>query len=149
MATTYPRNQPTTVGNNPQIGKFKCDPMAGTMDQRSENSSTNYEIFREDTTQSQAPKIYEQLGDKRRHIAWTARLRTKHCSLNEYLEQFNIIDQSECECRQGKETLRHFLLVFQRYERERDELRKKVGMQGMRVEKLLGDAKRIKNARKI
>jgi ribonuclease HI len=89
--------------------------------------------------------IYNQLGNKRRHIAWIARLRTGHCSLNQYLERFNIIDDSKCECGKGKETVRHFLLICPKYEKERDKLRREVGAQGMREEKLLGDVKKVKH----
>jgi ribonuclease HI len=89
--------------------------------------------------------IYNQLGNRRRHIAWIARLRTGHCSLNQYLERFNIIDDSKCECGQGKETVRHFLLICSKYEKERDKLRREVGAQGMREEKLLGDVKKVKH----
>ena len=32
--------------------------------------------------------IYEKLGNKRKRIAWIARLRTGHCSLNQYLARF-------------------------------------------------------------
>jgi hypothetical protein len=46
-----------------------------------------------------SPQIYNQLGNKRRHIAWIARLRTGHCSLNQYLERFNIIDDAKCRMR--------------------------------------------------
>ena len=89
--------------------------------------------------------IYNQLGNRRRHIAWIARLRTGHCSLNQYLERFNIIDDSKCECGQGKETVKHFLLTCSKYEKERDKLRREVGAQGMREEKLLGDVKKVKH----
>ena len=44
-------------------------------------------------------QIYDKLGNNRRHIAWIARLRTEHCSLNQYLERFNIIDDSVCDWR--------------------------------------------------
>jgi ribonuclease HI len=88
-------------------------------------------------------QIYDQLGNERRHIAWIARLRTEHCSLNQYLERFNIIDDGKCECGQATETVKHYLLICSKYERERDKLRRKVGAQGMRVEKLLGDARRV------
>src|SRR5271170_3543600 len=71
--------------------------------------------------------IYNQLGNKRRQIAWIARLRTGHCSLNQYLERFNIIDDANCDCGQGKETVKHFLLICSKYEKERDKLRKEVG----------------------
>jgi len=39
--------------------------------------------------------------------------------------------------------------VCPRYERERAKLRKKVEMQGMNIEKLLGDTKRIKDTMKF
>jgi hypothetical protein len=44
------------------------------------------------------------------------------------------------------ETVHHFLLVCPKYEKERDKLRKKVGVGGMKLEKLLGDHRRIKDA---
>ena len=39
--------------------------------------------------------------------------------------------------------MQHFLLVCQKYERLRDRLRKVVGVGGMKMEKLLGDPRRI------
>ena len=41
--------------------------------------------------------------------------------------------------------MQHFLLVCQKYERLRDRLRKAVGVGGMKMEKLLGDPRRIKD----
>src|SRR5271170_6822172 len=93
--------------------------------------------------------IYDKLSNQRKHIAWTARLTTRHCSLNQYLKRFNIIEDATCKCGEGKETIKHFLLVYPRYERERDKLRKKVGMQGMNIEKLLRDTKMIKDTMKF
>jgi hypothetical protein len=93
-----------------------------------------------------SPHIYNQLGNKRRYIAWIARLRTGHCSLNQYLERFNITDDANCECGEGKETVKHFLLTCSKYEKERDKLRREVGAQGMREGKLLGDAKKVKHS---
>src|SRR5271154_5923199 len=89
--------------------------------------------------------IYNQLSNKRRQIAWIARLRTGHCSLNQYLERFNIIDDANCDCGQGKETVKHFLLICSKYEKERDKLREEVGQHGMREEKLLGDIKKVRH----
>ena len=43
--------------------------------------------------------------------------------------------------------MHHFLLVCQKYERLRDEMRKKVGVGGMKMEKLLGDPRRIVRGR--
>src|SRR5436190_19122300 len=88
-------------------------------------------------------QIYRQLV-KRKHIAWIARLRTGHCSLNSYLERFKIIDHTICPaCGDAKQTAQHFLLVCQKDERERDRMRKMVGVGGMKMEKLLGDSRRI------
>ena len=69
-----------------------------------------------------------------------ARIRTEHCSLDQYLGRFNITDNSECDCGQGIETVRHFLLAYPNHEREKDKLRRSTW-----DEKLLGDAKRIKD----
>lgn len=113
------------------------------MDQWTENGSAATKHVEKIQHKTKPSQIYDQLGNKGKHIAWTVRLRTGHCSLNQYLERLNIIDETECECKQGKETVRHFLLVCQ--ERERDKLRKETGMHGMKVEKSLGDASRIKN----
>jgi hypothetical protein len=90
-------------------------------------------------------RIYGNLN-KRKHIAWIARLRTGHSSLNGYLKRFNITDDAICPgCRDAKETVHHFLMVCQKYERLRDRLRKKVGIGGMKMEKLLGDHRRVKH----
>ena len=89
--------------------------------------------------------IYEELGNKRRDIAWIARLRTGHCSRNGYLHRFNIIDDPTCKYGDAPETVKHFLLVCPLYEKERDEMRRKVGVGGMRMEKLLGDLRRVQN----
>ena len=89
--------------------------------------------------------IYETLGNKRKNIATIARLRTGHCSLNHYLHRFNIIEDPTCACGDAQETVTHFLLVCSLHEREQDKLRRKVGIGGMRVERLLGDPRRIKH----
>jgi tubulin alpha len=90
-------------------------------------------------------RIYGKLN-QRKHIAWIARLRTEHCSLNSYLKRFNIIDDAICSrCGDAEETVKHFLLVCPIYERLRDGMRKEVGVGGMKMEKLLGDPRRIKD----
>ena len=82
---------------------------------------------------------------KHKHIAWIARLRTGHCSLNNYLERFNIIDNVTClSCEDATETVHYFLLLYKKYERSRDKIRKEVGVGGMRIKKLLEDPRRIK-----
>ena len=91
---------------------------------------------------SNGAKIYQSINN-RKHIAWIARLRTGHCSLNKYLHRFNIIDEPTCECGEGEETVKHYLLLCELYDRQRDKLRRAVGAGGMRVEELLGDIKMI------
>ena len=83
-------------------------------------------------------KLYGSM-QKREHVVWISRLRTGHCHLNEYLNRFNIIETPECECGAENETVEHFLLKCELYDEERDKLRRKVGMQGMRISVLLGD----------
>ncbi len=89
-------------------------------------------------------RIYDELGNQRKDIAWIASLRMGHCSLNDYLHRFHIIDNSTCECGNAKETVRHFLLICPLHQRERDKLRKKVRVVRMRMEQLLGDPRRVK-----
>ena len=90
-------------------------------------------------------RIYEKLN-KRIHIAWIARLRTGHTSLNGYLKRFNIVDDATCpECGDARETVHHFLMVCPKHEELRDKMRREVGEGGMKEEKLLGDHRRIKH----
>lgn len=89
-------------------------------------------------------QIYQEITS-RKHLAWIARLRTGHCSLNKYLHHFSIVDSPDCDCEEGHETVAHYLLKCEIYEEERDALRKRVGVQGMRVNKLLGDSKLVKH----
>src|SRR6266496_2105488 len=81
----------------------------------------------------------------RKQLAWIARLRTGHCSLNKYLNHIHKIDNPTCECRGSEETVQHYLLRCELFDEQRNRLRKEVGVEGMRVEKLLGDPKLIKN----
>ena len=81
----------------------------------------------------------------RKHLAWIARLWMGHCSLNKYLHCFHITDDSTCECGEGEEMVEHYLLQCEKYDRQRDWLRRKVGIEGMRTEKLLGDLKLIQH----
>jgi predicted regulator of amino acid metabolism with ACT domain len=48
-------------------------------------------------------------------------------------------------CREAKETVHHFLLVCLKYEKQRDKMRKEVGVGGMKMAKLLGDHRRVKH----
>ena len=81
---------------------------------------------------------------QRKHVVWISRLRTGHCHLNVYLHRFNIIETAECECGVSKETVDHYLLNCELYDEERDSLRRKVGVPGMRTSALLGDSTIIK-----
>ena len=92
----------------------------------------------------QGDKLYQGIKD-RRHFAWIARLRTGHCVLNKYLHRLNIIDDPNCECEEGHEMVEHYLLKCALYEEKRERMRKKVGIEGMRVSKLLGDLKLIQH----
>jgi len=92
----------------------------------------------------QGAKLYQSIKN-RKHIAWIARLRTGHCSLNKYLHRFNIVDDPNCECEEGHETVEHYLLKCALDEKERDRMRKEVGIEGMRVSKLLGDPKLVRH----
>jgi len=90
-------------------------------------------------------QIYKNLN-KRIYIAWIAWLRTGHNSLNGYLKRFNIIDDAKCPgCGITDETVHRFLMVCPQHERLRDRMRKKVGVGGMKLEKLLGDSRRKKD----
>jgi ribonuclease HI len=63
----------------------------------------------------------------RKQGATLVQLRTGHCRLNQYLHRFKIIDDPNCECGHGIETVEHFLLHYHIHEKERKELRKKIG----------------------
>ena len=88
-------------------------------------------------------KLYGAL-QQRQHVVWISQLRTGHCHLNEYLHRFNIIATPKCECGAEKKTVDHYLLNCEMYDEERDVLRGKAGIQGMRTSTLLGDNKLIK-----
>ena len=81
----------------------------------------------------------------RKEIINLIRLRTGHCKLNIYLSKRKIVEDPECECGHGIETVKHFLLLCPKYEEQRSELRKEVGDRNMRLENLLGDPKIVRN----
>ena len=75
----------------------------------------------------------------RYQVAQLARLRTGHCSLNQYLHRFGIVDSLLRTCNSGAiENVEHFLIHCPKYDRQRATLMKKIGIGGMWVEKLLG-----------
>ena len=55
------------------------------------------------------------------------------------------MESAECEFGEGKETPEHFLLVCRKYMVAREILRKKVGLEGMKVKYLLGSEKSMKH----
>jgi hypothetical protein len=87
-------------------------------------------------------QLYGELP--RKQLANLIRLRTGHCRLNHYLNRRKIIEDPRCECGRGIENVKHFLLLCKKYEKERRELKKKVGARNMRMESLLGDPKLVK-----
>lgn len=90
------------------------------------------------------PKLYRSLTS-RMQISWLVRLRTEHCGLNKYLHRIGREESPICPCGEAEETVQHFLLVCLNYKEERQELRRKVGAGGMKLEKLLGSSKHIVN----
>jgi len=80
----------------------------------------------------------------RQEAAWIVRLRTAHCNLNKYLHRFGHAETVTWECGDSEETVTHYLLWCTKFDREREKLRKEVGIGGMKVEKLLGFPKLIK-----
>ena len=90
-------------------------------------------------------KLYKAV--KTRHQAsQLARLRTGHCSLNQYLHRFGHVESPTCECdSEAIENAQHYLLHCPRYDRQRAKLVKKVGVGGMWIEKLLGYSEALWN----
>ena len=80
-------------------------------------------------------------------MATLARLRTGHCSLNQYLYRIGIEESPRCaQCTNGGiEDVEHFLIRCTKFDRERAALIKNVGIGGMQAEKLLGDPDFIKH----
>ena len=56
----------------------------------------------------------------RKDVAWLARLTTGHCFLNQYLHLFGILDSALCKCQESEETVFHFLLNCEFYDRKRE-----------------------------
>jgi hypothetical protein len=91
-------------------------------------------------------QLYNAVDLTRRQTAQLARLRSGHCSLNQYLHQFGHAESPKCKCScDAIENVEHFLLHCPQYDRQRARLVKKVGVGGMRVEKLLGHSRMIRH----
>ena len=80
----------------------------------------------------------------RKQLTNLVRLRTGHCRIKSYLHHRNIIEDATCDCGNGIENVKHFLLQCKHYEEPRRELRRKVGARNMRMESLLGDPELVK-----
>ena len=65
--------------------------------------------------------------------------------MNKYLRWCGIVESATCECEGEQETVDHYLLSCALYERERDVLRRQVGVMEMRTDKLLGNPSNIKH----
>ena len=61
------------------------------------------------------------------------------------LHQFGIIDNPTCSCEETTETVAHYLLQCNNYEKETEMSRKKMRAKAMRVEKQLGYSHLIKH----
>ena len=84
-------------------------------------------------------KLYNAVTLTRHEVAQLARLRTGHCSLNQYLHRFGHSESPRCKCDSGAiESVEHFLLHCSKYDKQRSRLVRKVGVGGMWMEKLLG-----------
>jgi hypothetical protein len=87
---------------------------------------------------TQGVKLYKTVSAWHQ-TAQLARLRTGHCSPNQYLHRFGIEESTMCECGNGAiESVQHYLLHCPRYEMQRAKLARKVGIGGLWMEKLLG-----------
>src|SRR5271154_6870552 len=91
-------------------------------------------------TKESGPKLYNSITTRPK-MATLARLRTGHCSLNQYLYRMGIEESPRCsQCTNGGiEDVEHFLIRCTKFDQQRAELIKKVGIGGMEAEKLLGD----------
>jgi hypothetical protein len=78
-------------------------------------------------------RYLQHLPSPRRRVH-LARLRTGHCSLNQYLHRINIEESSVCSSGNGAEE--RTPCTF--YDKERAKLMSKVGIGGMWVERILG-----------
>ena len=83
-------------------------------------------------------KLYAKITSCHK-LTWLSRLRTGHTDLNNYVHRFRLVDDANCGCGNGAETVKHYLLTCLNYKQERDKLRKETQIQGMRIENLLGD----------
>jgi hypothetical protein len=73
------------------------------------------------------------------------RLRIDYCKLNNYLNKRKIIEDPTCEYDHEIEDVKHFLLLYKKYEEPRNELRKEMRCRNMRMKNLFDDPKIVKS----
>ena len=105
---TQMKSKTLKSARNAEIQKILLQQWQKEWERGTENARRLRNISRRSGTTTGA-KIYQDIKN-RKHIAWIARLRTGHCSLNKYLHRFNIIDKPICECGEGEETVEHYLV---------------------------------------
>ena len=89
------------------------------------------------------PKVYSSISRKTK-ISYLARLRTGRSPLGRYLRQFNIPDSPLSDCGSGvTEIVKRYSLMCRKCGRERVESMRNVGIDGIRIEKLLDYPKLI------
>ena len=96
-----------------------------------ENASHLRNITKRPKVES-GPKLYGNINTRSK-MATLARLRTGHCSLNQYLYRVGIEESPRCaQCMNGGiEDVEHYLLRYNKYDRERDALIKGVLCRGL------------------
>ena len=69
--------------------------------------------------------LYDALDKK--EASTLAQLQTGVARLNTYLHQIGVSDTDQCECGRGKETVKHFLFLYPRWDHLRAHLLQQVG----------------------
>lgn len=76
----------------------------------------------------------------RRHSSLLFQLRSGHAPLNKHLHRIAKSPTATCtQCNTGQESVHHFLMSCQAYNRQRSELRNKLGIRAMHVKNLLNE----------
>jgi hypothetical protein len=74
-----------------------------------------------------------------------AQLRTGHSRLRAFLFRIGAVDDDQCECGNGSEDTRHFLLHCQRYQHMRDDMITAGGRRYGDLSYMLGGRSPVKN----
>src|SRR5204863_1351195 len=129
-------------GSNPSIAKIQqlplkasrinCIRQATKTDWNTAwtNNKSDSRMLRKITAQYNvydSAKIYGTIT-KRNDVALLARLRTGHCSVNQYLHRFGIEDSPLCSCESGAiEAVDHYVTNCPKYDQQRSKLMRGVG----------------------